>query len=545
VAAVRSLYKDALKPYGRLILKRVRERAAEEYGVNEDDESPSGVPRVDPRLLRRIALNTPGMQVEPEDGKEYSVHLVKMPANFVDVSSAEDPYPEELWCQVAEYFETLSCEDMILPGGRYACAKLLASRRPEFVEGRSLGEICHIIQLAISQRRILGYANGHIVPYGESEERVKEECAVLQQPVSSPKQRGWTLPHATWEQARLGLIEILHSASSSAAVAQLQQGSQDQPCGVVTLSNVKRLFRSRFRLELSETVLGYPRLLDLLQDYRFRDICVVRPHSNGQVIVHAVTADSHVLATQVAPPTCASRTRSGSETPDSMASVSTPTSVGTACEAGAATPTSLGSPSIGGGWSPTRRGSVAATSSGSASPVRRCASGRPVVSPLPSFEGKKTSDLVCLSTFPMPHQQPPPPPVPAQHQMAKPAALSPPTPPPLTPAPTLVPPAATAAAVAPPPPPTSSAPADVGVLPRPPAGAAATAGPARWEFVAVPTADAAPTVFPEEAHFDSSGCSTPRAEPGLPEHLCQAEALQRVAAVLEQWRSRGQSVSAS
>mmetsp|Transcript_51424 Transcript_51424/g.129834 ORF Transcript_51424/g.129834 Transcript_51424/m.129834 type:complete len:106 (+) Transcript_51424:951-1268(+) len=105
----------------------------------------------------------------------------------------------------------------------------------------------------------------------------------------------------------------------------------------------------------------------------------------------------------------------------------------------------------------------------------------------------------------MPHQQPSP--SPAQQQMAPPATQSPPTPP-------------------------------------PPADAAAAEGPARWEFVAVPAATGEPTAFPEEAPFSSSGCSTPRAEPGLPEHLCQAEALQRVAAALEQWRSRGRAAIA-
>jgi len=47
---------------------------------------------------------------------------------------------------------------------------------------------------------------------------------------------------------------------------------------------VKRLFRSRFQLELSETSLGHARLCDLLQDDRFSDVCRVKFQTNGYVV---------------------------------------------------------------------------------------------------------------------------------------------------------------------------------------------------------------------------------------------------------------------
>jgi len=48
---------------------------------------------------------------------------------------------------------------------------------------------------------------------------------------------------------------------------------------------VKRLFRTRFQLELSETALGYTRLFDLLQDAYFRSVCTLEAHKNGQLLV--------------------------------------------------------------------------------------------------------------------------------------------------------------------------------------------------------------------------------------------------------------------
>merc|ERR1712190_704550 len=118
---------------------------------------------------------------------------------------------------------------------------------------------------------ILGYLEGQLVPYLHSEEWVKEQCAFHQQPVSS-KEGTISLPVATWEEARKCLLQLLDSES-------------DPELGVVTLSNMKRLFRSRFQLELSETALGHSRLFDLLRDVRFRDICTLQAHKNGQLLV--------------------------------------------------------------------------------------------------------------------------------------------------------------------------------------------------------------------------------------------------------------------
>jgi len=174
---------------------------------------------------------------------------------------------------------------MHLPGGRYACARVLVSRGLPFLAGCSLGQVCHIVQLAISQKRILGYLEGQLVPYWHSEEWVKEQYAFHQQPICSRKGTN-SLPLATWEEARERLLQLLDSESNP------------EP-GVVTLSNVKRLFRSRFQLELSETVLGHSRLFDLLHDIRFRDVCTVQAHGNGQLLVKRAEGPRHIPCHQL------------------------------------------------------------------------------------------------------------------------------------------------------------------------------------------------------------------------------------------------------
>jgi len=156
-----------------------------------------------------------------------------------------------------------------------------------FLAGCSLGQVCHIIQLAISQKRILGYLEGQLVPYEHSEEWIKEQCAFHQQPICH-KPGAESLRVATWEEARAHLWELLSTESNP------------EP-GCLTLSNVKRLFRTRFQLELSETVLGHSRLFDLLRDVRFRDVCFLQAHKNGQLLVRRAEGPQQVPCQPLSP----------------------------------------------------------------------------------------------------------------------------------------------------------------------------------------------------------------------------------------------------
>merc|ERR1719414_289963 len=80
---------------------------------------------------------------------------------------------------------------------------------------------------------------------------------------------------ASWEDARICLQRLLNS--------------QTDPCGI-TISNVKRLFRSHFQLELSVTALGHTRLLDVLTDEHLQDICALDAQRNGFMVKRAVPA---------------------------------------------------------------------------------------------------------------------------------------------------------------------------------------------------------------------------------------------------------------
>lgn len=275
LASTRSLYADDLKAFGRVLLKRLRERAAASSALNHglpiEMVDPESMPKIDPKRLRKICEMCPQLHVHSEEGREFSVVLIGQPCSILDVCSPHDPYPQQMWQEAAAYFQHLSNEEMILPGGRYACARELMRRGLPFLAEHSLGQVCHIVQLAITQKRILGYLEGQLVPYQHSDEWIKEQCAFHQQPICA-KPGAESMPVASWEEARERLWELLMTEHNP------------EP-GTLTLSNVKRLFRARFQLELSETALGHSRLFDLLRDVRFRDVCVLQAHKNGQLLV--------------------------------------------------------------------------------------------------------------------------------------------------------------------------------------------------------------------------------------------------------------------
>lgn len=278
LASVRSLYADELKPFGRVLLKRLRERAAARQAraqqLPEHSVDPDSMPRVNPRHLQKLCETCRQLQVAREDGREYSVTLVGQPCSFLDVCSPVDPYPHRFWETFATYLDSVSPDEGRLPGGRYACARLLRSRHLPFLQGYSLGRVCHVVQLAISARRLLGYREGCLVPYLHSEGWVKEQCAVAQAPMGLE-----SFPVVSWDEART-LLRVL-----------LSSHRQAEPGGIM-ISNLKRLFRLDFQRELSQTALGHVRLLDLLSDPGLSDICTLHAQHNGQVLVQGITTST-------------------------------------------------------------------------------------------------------------------------------------------------------------------------------------------------------------------------------------------------------------
>jgi len=260
--AVESLYRDGMKPYGRLLKKRLAELAhASGRGGAERDVS----------SLRAACEACPHLAVLDGEGGDWAALLPGVPDSFVDVYSPHDCYQPELWAGLAAYFASVEGADMILPGGRYSCAQVLVQRRLPCLAGYSLGQVSHIVQLAISQKKLLGYLNGNVVPYSRSLSMVKDQSAQCKRPCASTSRRSKSTAFATWDVMRPCLEQLLST-----------MGGQPMP-----LSNLKRLFRVQFNVELSETALGHAKLSECLQDPRVCDLCDVKLQGQGYTIVPA------------------------------------------------------------------------------------------------------------------------------------------------------------------------------------------------------------------------------------------------------------------
>jgi len=278
--ALESLCSDQLKPVSRTLRRRIGEQASgltmEQLYCAPDGEF-KHLPHIDLVHLQSLCSGCSCIQVHMEEGGDWLAVFNDRPQTFVDIYSRRDPFSDGFWQKAREYFEEMSGSNMLLPGNRYACAQALVCRKPKFLSNYTLGQACHMVEIAISRRKLLGYRGNAIVPYGHSLLMRKEQCATQHRcfnlvaaggiDVDGGCQASSVLPAATLEIARRILREILQSNT------------------VIPLSNIKRIFRNHYQTELSETLLGHSRLSDLLQDMRFRDLCTVQLQRNGYIVV--------------------------------------------------------------------------------------------------------------------------------------------------------------------------------------------------------------------------------------------------------------------
>ncbi|OEH78065.1 ost-hth associated domain protein [Cyclospora cayetanensis] len=109
-------------------------------------------------------------QGAPGEEVVYLLHPPQGHPGWVDANNPVDPYPEELWHSFMQFVEALSmsdCSRLEIGGGRYGMARFLQSRNFAFLRGYSLGQLCHIVQLAISKRKVLAYEDNILKPVNQ------------------------------------------------------------------------------------------------------------------------------------------------------------------------------------------------------------------------------------------------------------------------------------------------------------------------------------------------------------------------------------------
>lgn len=186
---------------------------------------------VAPEIARREAAGHLKLRTEPEVFLAGFRIAPKWFHGFVD-PLGPDVYPEEMWRQLAIYLHSMISENeesCWFQGGRYGAAKDLRRRQLPFLEGRSLGELSHIVQLALTNeqaggRGLLSYQpDKTIAPRSLSH---KHLLADLGLPVGEGPQRrvgqGYATDEERWAELRLVLARVLSEHPEGRSLALLK-----------------------------------------------------------------------------------------------------------------------------------------------------------------------------------------------------------------------------------------------------------------------------------------------------------------------------------
>ncbi|XP_953146.1 uncharacterized protein TA08680 [Theileria annulata] len=144
-----SLYKDQIMP----IYFNVRGRFIEFNTEEIPPEHIMGICKMKPDIFNVVSNGSLN---------ETFIYLVEEPSwfvNWVDRNDLRDVYPSEMWEQFFQFIKNYKDEhgNEYFPGSIYGMSRTMQDHNLPFLEGMSLGTICHIIQLAIRLKKYLVY----------------------------------------------------------------------------------------------------------------------------------------------------------------------------------------------------------------------------------------------------------------------------------------------------------------------------------------------------------------------------------------------------
>lgn len=245
--SLESLYVDRIKPMANYVKGRLKE-----------NDSPEALVKSFPELYARYPETfkvIPGNQHD----EEPSFFFVKEPEGFkgwVDIESSEDPYGPQMWAAFTEFLEDAS---HTFAGGRYGMARELQRRQLPFLAQYTLGELCHIVQLAIQQRRLIVYHRKLLKP--------------IQTVLCQISPEGAPLPGPDGEEIREmdDLCVIL--------LRMLIHHPQGLP-----LCRLKQMIKHKFNRKLSEMAFQCTKLIELFNTPPLNSTFVMDTQNDGKSI---------------------------------------------------------------------------------------------------------------------------------------------------------------------------------------------------------------------------------------------------------------------
>jgi len=151
VTTLESLYQDRIKPMANYVKGRLKERSCPEVLVKNFVDLYAE--HSDLFIVQRPA----------NVDEEVTIFCANEPPWFkgwVDIDSPSDPYDEIMWEELKKFLDG----EHTFAGGRYGMARELMQRNLPFLAEYSLGEVCHIVQLAIQHRRLIVYHRKMLKP---------------------------------------------------------------------------------------------------------------------------------------------------------------------------------------------------------------------------------------------------------------------------------------------------------------------------------------------------------------------------------------------
>mmetsp|Transcript_16876 Transcript_16876/g.39241 ORF Transcript_16876/g.39241 Transcript_16876/m.39241 type:complete len:663 (-) Transcript_16876:65-2053(-) len=245
-SVLESLYEDRIKPMTNYVKGRLKERSCPEAVVKSF---------VDLYAEQRDLFI---VQRPSHSDEEAIIFLVTEPSWFkgwLDIDSPEDPYDQALWAEFANFLNG----EHTFAGGRYGMARELMQRNLPFLKGLSLGEVCHIVQLAIQHRRLIVYHRKMLKPIQ----------AVLQQPtpVAAPGAPETSEEITDMDDLCMVLFRMLWH----------------HPSGL-RLCRLKQMIKHEFNRKLSEMSFQCTKLIELFSQEPLKDTFVLDTENDGKSI---------------------------------------------------------------------------------------------------------------------------------------------------------------------------------------------------------------------------------------------------------------------
>eukprot|EP00913_Durusdinium_trenchii_P000117 g106.t1 len=265
ISTLESLYQDMLHMeslFGDLVMPQKNDRIKPMANYIKGRLKERSVPDIIVKSFEDLYTQHPDLfEVQnPKMGEETTIYFHKPPSWFkgwVDIDSPDDPYDESMWKELAKFLDG----EHTFAGGRYGMARELMQRNLGFLAPYSLGEVCHIVQLAIQHRRLIVYHRKMLKP-------IQTVLCQL-----SPDGNGGAADTAEGEEIK----------EMDDLTMVLFRMLLHHPSGI-RLCRMKQMIKHEFQRKLSEMAFQCTKLIELFNQEPLNETFVLDTENDGKSI---------------------------------------------------------------------------------------------------------------------------------------------------------------------------------------------------------------------------------------------------------------------